>query len=187
MRILRRGGLVKSVRGQSGGYTLARPLSYPFFQVANSLGNSAPRFLLNLLTAAVVESCRVRLRPILMTSLATLLGMIPFLFALVITTTTGHPRISALHVRIGTALFVLLFVVACWLALGPVRDRFNAACLLIQSVGGVISWLALRAVIPYLIQGQVVFELAFGGLVLHTLIVLRAKLVAGRRRSRSGT
>lgn len=27
MRVLRRGGLVKSVRGQSGGYTLARPLS----------------------------------------------------------------------------------------------------------------------------------------------------------------
>jgi Rrf2 family protein len=27
MRVLRRGGLVKSVRGQAGGYTLARPLS----------------------------------------------------------------------------------------------------------------------------------------------------------------
>lgn len=27
MRVLRRGGLVKSVRGQSGGYTLSRPLN----------------------------------------------------------------------------------------------------------------------------------------------------------------
>jgi Rrf2 family protein len=27
LRVLRRGGLVKSVRGQAGGYTLARPLS----------------------------------------------------------------------------------------------------------------------------------------------------------------
>ncbi|MGD1995208.1 MAG: ABC-2 family transporter protein [Anaerolineae bacterium] len=35
-------------------YTLTRPLSYPLFQVANSLGNSAPRFVLNLLTAGAV-------------------------------------------------------------------------------------------------------------------------------------
>ena len=27
LRVLRRGGLVKSVRGQAGGYTLSRPLS----------------------------------------------------------------------------------------------------------------------------------------------------------------
>ncbi len=41
---------------KTGGlaYTLARPLSYPIYQVANSLGNSAPRFLLNLLTAVAV-------------------------------------------------------------------------------------------------------------------------------------
>ncbi len=45
----------------------------------------------------------------------------------------------------------------------------------------------LRAVIPYLIQGQVVFELAFGGLVLHTLMVLREKMGAGRPPSKSGT
>jgi len=35
-------------------YTLARPLSYPLFQLANSLGNSAPRFFLNLATGALV-------------------------------------------------------------------------------------------------------------------------------------
>jgi ABC-2 type transport system permease protein len=35
-------------------YTLARPLSYPWYQVANSLGNSTPRFALNLLMAATV-------------------------------------------------------------------------------------------------------------------------------------
>ena len=35
-------------------YTLARPLSYPWYQVARSLGSSAPRFLLNLATAAAV-------------------------------------------------------------------------------------------------------------------------------------
>ncbi len=44
----------EAVKAGDLAYTLARPLSYPFYQVANSLGNSAPRFLLNLLTGAVV-------------------------------------------------------------------------------------------------------------------------------------
>ncbi|UCC63540.1 MAG: ABC-2 family transporter protein, partial [Anaerolineae bacterium] len=41
----------EAVKAGDVAYTLARPVSYPFFQVANSLGNSAPRFLLNLLAA----------------------------------------------------------------------------------------------------------------------------------------
>ncbi|MFP4345877.1 MAG: ABC transporter permease [Anaerolineales bacterium] len=44
----------EAVRSGDLAYTLIRPLRYPFFQVANSLGNSAPRFALNLLTAVVV-------------------------------------------------------------------------------------------------------------------------------------
>jgi ABC-2 type transport system permease protein len=44
----------EAVKAGDLAYTLARPLSYPFFQVANSLGNSAPRILINLLTGSVV-------------------------------------------------------------------------------------------------------------------------------------
>jgi len=44
----------EAVRAGNLAYTLTRPMSYPFYQVANSLGNSGPRFLLNLLTATVV-------------------------------------------------------------------------------------------------------------------------------------
>jgi ABC-2 type transport system permease protein len=44
----------EAVRAGDLAYTLARPLSYPFFQVANSLGGSAPRFLLNLVVASAV-------------------------------------------------------------------------------------------------------------------------------------
>jgi ABC-2 type transport system permease protein len=50
----------EAVRAGDLAYTLARPLSYPFFQVANSLGNSAPRILLNLLTASVVVALGMR-------------------------------------------------------------------------------------------------------------------------------
>ena len=44
----------EAVRAGNVAYALTRPLSYPLYQMANSLGNSAPRFLLNLLTAAIV-------------------------------------------------------------------------------------------------------------------------------------
>lgn len=44
----------EAVKAGDLAYTLTRPLSYPFYQVANSLGNSAPRFLLNLGTAVLV-------------------------------------------------------------------------------------------------------------------------------------
>jgi ABC-2 type transport system permease protein len=44
----------EAVKAGDLAYTLARPLSYPFFQVANSLGNSAPRVVLNLVTASAV-------------------------------------------------------------------------------------------------------------------------------------
>jgi ABC-2 type transport system permease protein len=50
----------EAVRAGDLAYTLARPLSYPFFQVANSLGNSAPRFLLNLLTGMAVVTIGVQ-------------------------------------------------------------------------------------------------------------------------------
>jgi ABC-2 type transport system permease protein len=45
-----------AVRAGDLAYTLSRPLSYPFYQVANSLGNSIPRFVINFLTAIVVVS-----------------------------------------------------------------------------------------------------------------------------------
>lgn len=50
----------EAVRAGDLAYTLARPLSYPFFQVANSLGTSAPRLALNLLTAAAVVALGLR-------------------------------------------------------------------------------------------------------------------------------
>ena len=50
----------EQVRAGNLAYTLTRPLSYPWYQVANSLGSSVPRFLLNLLTAAVVVGLGMR-------------------------------------------------------------------------------------------------------------------------------
>ena len=44
----------QAVRAGDLAYVLARPLSYPLYQVSNSLGHSAPRFALNLLVGSVV-------------------------------------------------------------------------------------------------------------------------------------
>ena len=50
----------EEVKAGNLAYTLARPLSYPWYQVANSLGGSVPRFLLNFLTATIVVGLGMR-------------------------------------------------------------------------------------------------------------------------------
>jgi len=55
----------EAVKAGNLAYTLTRPLSYPFFQVANSLGNSIPRFALNLLTAVAVVGLGMGWLPVL--------------------------------------------------------------------------------------------------------------------------
>ncbi|MBU1879436.1 MAG: ABC-2 family transporter protein, partial [Chloroflexi bacterium] len=50
----------EAVRSGDVAYTLVRPLSYPAFMVAHSLGESAPRFVMNLLVAAAVVLVFVR-------------------------------------------------------------------------------------------------------------------------------
>jgi ABC-2 type transport system permease protein len=50
----------QAVKAGDLAYTLTRPLSYPLFEIAGSLGDSLPRFALNLLTAALVVTLGVR-------------------------------------------------------------------------------------------------------------------------------
>jgi ABC-2 type transport system permease protein len=50
----------EAVKAGDLAYTLSRPMSYPFFQVAYSLGNSAPRVILNLFAAAAVVTLGTR-------------------------------------------------------------------------------------------------------------------------------
>lgn len=46
----------QSVKAGDLAYILIRPISYPLNQVAHSLGDTAPRFIINLLTASIVIS-----------------------------------------------------------------------------------------------------------------------------------
>ena len=60
---------------------------------------------------AVAEACRVRLRPVLMTSLATILGMVPMAFALEAGSEQYAPLARAIIGGLTVSVIVTVFVV----------------------------------------------------------------------------
>ena len=73
---------------------------------------------------ATVEACRVRLRPILMTSLATLLGMIPMAIGLEAGSEQYAPLARAVIGGLAVSLVVTVFLVpAVYLAIHTRRER----------------------------------------------------------------
>jgi ABC-2 type transport system permease protein len=113
----------EAVRAGDLAYTLARPLSYPFFQVANSLGNSAPRLLLNLLTGAVVVT--IGLQQVA----GSWPGLVAFLF------------VAALALLLDALIAVLIGLTAFWLEeVTPVSWIYSK---LLFTVGGLFLPLEL--------------------------------------------
>ena len=98
--------------------------------------------------------------------------LLPLLCAVAITA-SNQPSLGKLHVRFGEALFGLQFGMSAWLALDIHKDWRNAAYLLLLFCSGLASLLAVYNVIPYLIEGQIIFQLAFGVVVIYTLGKLR--------------
>jgi len=73
---------------------------------------------------AVVQSCKIRLRPILMTSLATLLGMIPMALGLEAGSEQYAPLARAIIGGLGVSVVVTVFLVpAVYLIIHSKRDR----------------------------------------------------------------
>lgn len=77
------------------------------------------------LKAAVVESCRVRLRPILMTSLATLLGMIPMALGLEAGSEQYAPLARAIIGGLALSVVVTMFLVPAVYLLIHGREENN--------------------------------------------------------------
>jgi ABC-2 type transport system permease protein len=122
----------EAVKAGDLAYTLARPLSYPFYQVANSLGNSAPRFVLNLLTAAAV----VRL------GMGRLAGDLPGLLAFL--------GMAALALVLDALIAVLIGLRAFWIE--EVMPAFWIYQKLLFTVGGLFLPLEM---FPDWLQGAV--------------------------------
>ncbi len=73
---------------------------------------------------AVVQSCKIRLRPILMTSLATLLGMIPMALGLEAGSEQYAPLARAIIGGLGVSVVVTVFLVpAVYLIIHSKRDK----------------------------------------------------------------
>jgi multidrug efflux pump subunit AcrB len=76
------------------------------------------------LLEAVIRSCRVRLRPILMTSLATLLGMIPMALGTEAGSEQYAPLARAVIGGLGVSVVVTVFLVpAVYLLIHGRRER----------------------------------------------------------------
>jgi multidrug efflux pump subunit AcrB len=79
------------------------------------------------LLEAVVQSCKVRLRPILMTSLATLLGMIPMALGLEAGSEQYAPLARAIIGGLATSVVVTIFLVpAVYLVIHGRREKTTA-------------------------------------------------------------
>jgi len=99
--------------------------------------------------------------------------MFPLLVGVMITTVPNSPALDQVHRGIGVTLFLVQFSLGGWLSLVVHRDRCNLAFFLLLLFGGVLSLLGLLNVLPYLIEGQAVFLLAFGLVVVYTMARLR--------------
>lgn len=79
------------------------------------------------LLEAVVQSCKIRLRPILMTSLATLLGMLPMALGLEAGSEQYAPLARAIIGGLGVSVVVTVFLVpAVYLVVHGRRERHIA-------------------------------------------------------------
>jgi len=106
----------EAVKAGGLAYTLARPLSYPFFQVANSLGNSAPRFVLNLAVAAAVVGLGI----------GQIAGSLPGLLAFL--------GMAALALLLDSLIAVLIGLLAFWIE--EVTPAFWIYQKLLFTIGG---------------------------------------------------
>ena len=182
----------EAVKAGNLAYTLARPLSYPFYQVANSLGNSAPRFLLNLLTAAAVVGLGMGQAPVLSGAEGT--GSLPGLAAFLV--------MAALALLLDGLIAVLIGLLAFWIE--EVTPAFWIYQKLLFTVGGmflplemfpdwlrrVAGWLPFQFITYVPARAFVAFEPAFvlraaaGQVAYVAAITVLVALVWGRAKRR---
>ncbi|HET9850583.1 MAG TPA: hypothetical protein VFP35_03105 [Candidatus Saccharimonadales bacterium] len=80
-----------------------------------------------------------------------------------------------LHTAIGTCLFVIQLIVAFWIIKKGGWHWRDVLLLAIQVAGGVIALIYLKLDQGFLLQGQVIFQLAFSGILLNNLEVLKTE------------
>lgn len=85
-------------------------------------------------------------------------GLMPLMVA---TPYTLNPAFNWIHMTVGSVLFVLQILVAAWLWWARARTPLVAALLAVQVLGGVLCATALVDLDSAMLQGQLVFQVAF--------------------------
>ncbi len=164
----------ETIRSGAVAYTLTRPIPFPLFQMATSLGNSAPRFALNLVTGALVVGLGVGFG----------VGSLPGLAAFLL--------LAGLALLLDALIAVLIGLLAFWME--ETQPVFWIYQKLLFTVGGLflpleffpdwlrslsrwlpfnfITYAPARAFVAFapgevlqMALGQLVYILLFGGLV----------------------
>lgn len=176
----------EAVKAGDLAYTLARPLSYPWYQVANSLGGSAPRLLINLLAATAVVGIGMR------ETAGSLPGLLAFL------------GMAALALLLDALIAVLIGLLAFWIE--EVMPAFWIYQKLLFTVGGLflplemfpdwlrrvaewlpfqfITYVPARAFVDFdlefvlrAVMGQVIYIAIFAALMMHVWRRAQRRLV----------
>jgi hypothetical protein len=77
------------------------------------------------------------------------------------------PIFDSIHRLFGTVLFLSQLGLAGWLSLRGRLSVFNALLLLLQFTGGVLAYLSLNDWLPFEVLGQLLFQAAFGLLIIR--------------------
>lgn len=105
----------------------------------------------------------------------------PLYAGIVATPYSAGPVFDWIHTSLGSVLFALELLVSGYLAFGHYRDKLNVSLWLIELAGGIISALYLAPSHGYLLQGQLLFQLAFGLLIARILAATPAALTSPYR------
>ncbi len=87
---------------------------------------------------------------------------------LAVTPSMYDERFSLVHKTFGSLLFTLQFGTAIWIMAITKRDPVKMVLFIVLLVAGTLCALYLKPVSGYLLQSQVVFQLAFGLLILRS-------------------
>jgi ABC-2 type transport system permease protein len=181
-----------AVKSGDLAYTLARPMSYPFYQVANSLGKSVPGFGLNLLTAAAVVTVGTGRLPILNLTGGEAVGSPSGLTAFLVMATLALLIDALIAVMIGMLAFWIEEVLpAFWIyqkLLFTAGGLFLPLELFPERLQRIVRWLPFRFIAYAPARAFVAFEpnpvlRMMGGQVAY-VVALAALLALVWRRAR---
>lgn len=105
------------------------------------------------------------------------LGIIaPGMVLIVIAPAVGDVLLDLVHRVVGSIIFITELILGFWLVRRIRNDFWSWSLLGLQFLGGIIAFIYLAPPDGYSFEGQLLFQLAFSGLILHTLVYNEAKL-----------